>query len=251
MIKALDLKIQGMTCAACAQASERAVRKLGGVAEASVNYATERLTVSFDDAATGVDDIKAAVAKAGYEAVDDRSEKEAVIPVGGMSCASCSAAVERALSRTAGVKLASVNLATERATVRYDPEVTRVSALKDAIRKAGYEPRALETAERVDAHREEKEREIRSLKRRVLVSAAFSIPLFYLAMGMMLGWPVPAALDPMHQGLRFALVQLALVVPVMIAGARFYRVGFKALWRRAPNMDSLIAIGTSAALAYS
>ena len=251
MIKALDLRIQGMTCAACAQASERAVRKLGGVAEASVNYATERLTVSFDDAATGVDDIKAAVAKAGYEAVDDRSEKEAVIPVGGMSCASCSAAVERALSRTAGVKLASVNLATERATVRYDPEVTRVSALKDAIRKAGYEPRALETADRVDAHREEKEREIRSLKRRVLVSAAFSIPLFYLAMGMMLGWPVPAALDPMHEGLRFALVQLALVVPVMIAGARFYRVGFKALWRRAPNMDSLIAIGTSAALAYS
>ncbi|MBP7095874.1 MAG: copper-translocating P-type ATPase [Spirochaetia bacterium] len=251
MIKALDLKIQGMTCASCAQASERAVRKLGGVAEASVNFATERLTVSFDDAALGVDDIKAAVAKAGYEAVDDRSEKEAVIPVGGMTCASCSAAVEGALSRTAGVKLASVNLATERATVRYDPALTRVSALKDAIRKAGYEPRALETADRVDAHREEKEREIRSLKNRFLVSAALSIPLFYLAMGMMLGWPVPQALDPMHQGLRFALAQLALVIPVMIAGSRFYRVGFKALWHRAPNMDSLIAIGTSAALAYS
>ena len=115
MITATQFKINGMTCAACAQASERAVKKLPGVTEASVNFSTDKLLVKFDTESLTLEAIKTAVAKAGYEAVDDIVEKEVTIPIGGMTCASCSAAIERALRKLPGVKSASVNLATEKA----------------------------------------------------------------------------------------------------------------------------------------
>ncbi len=245
------LRVRGMSCAACARASERAVGKLPGVEEASVNFATEKLLVRYDANAVTVDDIKAAVSAAGYEAVDDAGVRQAIIPVGGMTCASCSAAVERALRKLEGVKEASVNLATERAAVSYDPATVRLSGIKDAIRKAGYEPLAIDAATGPDEHQAAKERESRVLWIKFAVSALFSVPLFYVAMGAMLGWPIPAAIAPMDYPLRYALLELALVVPVLAAGYRFYVVGFKAILRRAPNMDSLIAMGTTAAVSYS
>jgi P-type Cu+ transporter len=251
MRQSVQLKINGMTCAACAAASERAVKKLPGVEEAAVNFSTEKLLVKFEDGALRLDDIKAAVAKAGYEAVDDRAEKEVTIPVGGMTCASCSAAVERALKKLPGVKNASVNLATEKALVNYDPGTVRLSELKQAISKAGYEPLAIDTSASVDAHKAAKEREIRVLWTKFAVSAAFAIPLLYVAMGAMLGWPLPAAIGAMDHPLRYALLELALVLPVIAAGYRFYVVGFKAILHGSPNMDSLIAMGSSAAILYS
>ena len=252
MIKTTRLAIRGMTCAACATASERAVRKLPGVAEASVNFATERLSVSWDDAALSLDAVKAAVAKAGYEAVDDVEAREISLPIGGMSCASCAAAVERAIGKLPGVSAASVTYATEKARVSYDPARLRLSEIRAAVVKAGYEPLALaDGGEKVDEHKAEKEREVRGLWRRFTVSAVFSAPLLYIAMGSMFGWPLPAGLSMMAYPLRLALVQLFLVVPVVAAGRRFYSVGFKALFRGAPNMDSLIALGTSAAVLYS
>ncbi|MFZ4615306.1 MAG: heavy metal translocating P-type ATPase [Rectinemataceae bacterium] len=256
MIQATRLKIGGMTCTACAAASERAVRKLAGIEEASVNFSTEKMTLRFDDGKVTIDSIKAAVAKAGYEASDDRVEKELVIPVGGMTCAACSRAVERAVGRLPGVIAASVNLATEKASIRYDAEALRISEIKQAITKAGYAPLAIEDgasgpASRADAHREGKAREIRGMWTRLAVSAAFSAPLLYLAMGGMLGWPLPEALDPMGHPLTYGLLELLLVIPVVIAGNRFYRVGLKTLLHGSPNMDTLIAMGTSAAMAYS
>lgn len=250
-MKTLKLRINGMTCAACAQASERAVRKLPGIAEASVNFSTEKLSVTFDDSSLGADAIKTAVAKAGYEAVDDVDEKQIVIPVGGMTCASCAAAIERAVKKLDGVKSASVNLATERATILYDPGTVRLSEIKQSITKAGYQPLAVETGVSVDAHKKAKEREIRTLKTKLAISAAFAIPLFYIAMGAMLGWPIPSFLNAMDYPLRYALIEIALVIPVLAAGYRFYLVGFRAILHRAPNMDSLIAMGTSAAVLYS
>jgi len=250
-MQSISLRINGMTCAACAQASERAVKKLPGIEDASVNFSTEKLSVTFDDASLDVEAIKAAVAKAGYEAVDDVTEKSVVIPVGGMTCASCAAAIERAVSKLDGVKGASVNLATERASIRYDPETVRLSEIKQAITDAGYQPLAIDAGVSIDAHKEAKEREIRTLKAKFAVSAAFAIPLFYIAMGAMLGWPLPAFLNAMNYPLRYALIEIALVIPVLAAGYRFYLVGFRAILHRAPNMDSLIAMGTSAAVAYS
>jgi P-type Cu+ transporter len=189
------------------------------------------------------------------EAVEDRDQKDVSIPVGGMTCAACAKAIERAVGKVGGVASVSVNFATEKATVRYAPGAARLSEIKRAIVKAGYEPRAIEAAGRfgsaVDEHRAAKEREIRAMWTKFIVAAAFSLPLFYIAMGAMLGWPLPAALRPMDYPLRYALLEIALVLPVLAAGYRFYVVGFSALWRRAPNMDSLIAMGTSAAIAYS
>ncbi len=252
MIQARQLDIRGMTCAACAQASERAVKKLAGVEEAAVNFTTEKLFVKFDDAKLDLGGIVAAIGKAGYEAVEEREEKEVTIPVGGMTCASCSAAVERAVRKLPGTISVAVNLATEKATVKYDPAVLRLSGIKGAIAKAGYIPLAIESGTvAVDKHKAAKEKEIRVLWTKFIISATFSAPLLYVAMGAMLGWPLPAAIDAMNYPLRYALLEIALVIPVLAAGYRFYVVGFKAILHRSPNMDSLIAMGTSAAVLYS
>ena len=253
MITTKTMEIKGMTCASCVSANERAVRKVAGVSEASVNLATETLKVSFDEASTSVEAIKAAVKKAGYEAIERIDEREVTIPVGGMTCASCSAAVERAIRKLPGIQVSSVNLATEKAFVKYDPAAVRLSEIKGAIKKAGYEPLAMETvsAAKIDEHAAAKAREIRSMWTKFIVSAAFSLPLLYIAMGHMLGWPLPVSLHPMDYPLRFALIQIALVIPSIVAGRRFYTVGTRALLHGAPNMDSLIAMGTSAAILYS
>ncbi|MFA6366302.1 MAG: heavy metal translocating P-type ATPase, partial [Candidatus Hydrogenedentales bacterium] len=253
MIKTETLELRGMTCSACAAANERAVRKLPGVAEASVNLAAETLKVRFDDAEASLETIKDAVKKAGYEAVERVTAREISIPVGGMTCTACSAAIERSLKKLPGIQIAAVNFATEKASVTYDPSLVRLSEIKGAIKKAGYEPLAMEavSAAKIDEHKAAKAREIRSMWTKFTISAAFSIPLLYIAMGHMLGWPLPAALHPMDYPLRFALIQIALVIPAIIAGRRFYVVGTRSLLHGAPNMDSLIAMGTSAAILYS
>ena len=252
MVQALQLQIKGMTCAACAQASERAVKKLPGVEEAAVNFTTEKLLVKFEDGRLTIDQIKTAVAKAGYEAVDDREAKEVAIPIGGMTCAASAKTIERVAGKLPGVDSVSVNFATEKASIKYDPAVVRLSEIKRAISKAGYTPLAIaETGARTDEHKAAKEREIRVLWTKFAVSAFFSIPLLYVAMGAMLGLPLPSALRPMDYPLRYALLEIALVLPAIAAGYRFYLVGFKAILRLSPNMDSLIAMGTSAAFLYS
>jgi len=251
LVKTAQLRINGMTCAACARAAERAVQKLPGIAEAGVNFATEKMTVRFEDGKLALEDIKSAVARAGYEAVEEKAEKEVTIPIGGMTCASCVRAVERAVGKLDGVKLVAVNLATEKALVRYDSSRLRLSEIKQSIAKAGYTPLTIDSAVKVDGHKAAKEREIRVLWTKFTVSAVFSVPLLYIAMGAMLGWPLPAFLNAMNYPLRYALVQIALVLPVLAAGYRFYLVGFRAIWHRSPNMDSLIAMGTSAAVLYS
>lgn len=131
-----------------------------------------------------------------------------------------------------------MNLATEKAFVAYDPSLARVSAIKQAIKKAGYEPLAIDAGKQVDEHKAAKEREIRVLWAKFALSAFFSLPLLYIAMGAMLGWPLPAAINAMQFPLRYALLEIALVVPVIAAGYRFYVVGFRAILHGSPNMDS-------------
>lgn len=180
--------------------------------------------------------------------------KQVTIPIEGMSCAACASRIEKVLSQLNGVTMASVNLATEKATVTYEPEKIRLSEIKQAIAQAGYKALEIEGRQAIDEDRQRKEQEIKKLKSSFFVSALFSLPLLYLAMGPMfpwLNWPVPPGLHPMEFPLRHALVQLALVIPVLIAGARFYTSGFKAIRQGSPNMDSLIAMGTAAAIFYS
>ncbi len=255
------MAIGGMTCAACAQRVEKVIERLEGVRSASVNLATEKLSVEYDEQQVApkamLETIEKAIEKAGYSVIAQDTRAEVTIPIGGMTCAACSSRVEKTLGRLEGVLSASVNLATEKATVTYDPRQIRLSMLRQAIAKAGYEPlevQAIHSKTSADEDKLRKEKEVRSLWRRFTVSAVFAVPLLYLAMGSMIWWlpfPIPAFLDPMQYPLVYALTQLLLTAPIIVAGRLFYTVGYRALWQRSPNMDSLIALGTTAALAYS
>ena len=246
--------VSGMTCASCSRAVERAVGKLPGITEASVNLATEKLTVTYDGSNLTPAAILSAVEKAGYGARIQSEPKTTSIPIAGMTCASCSAAIERGVGKLPGVLETSVNLATEKAQVSYDPEQIRLSQIKQKIRDLGYTPLEVEAALVVDEEGDRKESEIRGMWRSFWLSAIFAIPLFYLAMAPMIPWvslPVPAALAPMRYPLVYALVCLALVLPILWNGRRYYQVGLRTMLHGAPNMDSLIATGTGAAMLYS
>lgn len=247
------LNIRGMTCAACAQRIEKTVRKLSGIEEASVNLASEKLFVEYDENALSLTAIKEAVKKIGYE-VEEKANSSVTIPIGGMTCAVCAQRVEKAMKKLNGVTSASVNFASEKATVVYEPQTVRLSAIREAIEKAGYEALEINKEDAADEDRQRKEKEIKILQTKLVVSALFSVPLLYIAMAPMITFvrlPFPEGLDPMGFPLLYALVELLLVAPAIGVGYRFYTVGYKSLWQRSPNMDSLIAIGTTAAVLYS
>ncbi|MBE6906677.1 MAG: copper-translocating P-type ATPase [Ruminococcaceae bacterium] len=248
------LSIRGMTCAACAQRIERTVRKLSGIGQASVNLASEKLFVEYDAGSLSLTDIKQAVTKIGYEVVEKSENTHITIPIGGMTCAVCAQRVEKAIRKLDGVATVSVNFTTEKATVEYQPQTVRLSAIKEAIQKAGYQALEASKSDAADEDRARKEKEIRTLWTKFIVSAVFSLPLLYIAMAPMITFvrlPFPEGLSPMRYPLIYALVELLMVIPVIGVGYRFYVVGFKALLQRSPNMDSLIAVGTTAAVAYS
>ncbi len=245
-----SFNIEGMTCAACAKNIERSVLKLEGIIAAGVNYATEKLSVEFDEEKLKVEDIIQRVDKSGYVLVEEKALREIAIPIGGMTCGACAAAVERSLKKLSGVEYVSVNFATEKATIKYDSTELRISQIKQAIEKAGYKPLELEAEDKTDKEKEKREKEIKTLWYKFLVAAIITAPLLYVTMGHMLKAPLPMFLNPHHNPMNFALFQIIFTTPVMIAGYRFYTVGFKSLIRRSPNMDSLIAIGTSAAYIY-
>lgn len=246
------LTITGMHCASCANAVEKSISKLEGVTSASVNIATEKLTVEFDEKKMNIDTIKNAVVNAGYGVKEEaKSNKQILLPIAGMTCASCAKSVERAIAAIEGVADVSVNIATEKARVIYDPSKTRISEIKNAVDQAGYKALELETVNEADSDKIDKDKARNNLWVRFLVAVIFTAPLFYISMGHMVGLPVPDIINPDLNPLNFALAQLILVIPSMISGYRFYTVGFSRLFKREPNMDSLIAVGTGAAFLYS
>ena len=173
------------------------------------------------------------------------------LPIGGMTCAACAARVQKAISKLDGTENVVVNFATEKASFSYDPDKLRLAAVKEAIVKAGYKILDPISADEDKARRE---KAIRVLRTKFIVSAVFALPLLYIAMAPMIKFirlPFPWALDPMTFPLLYAIVEIILVIPCIVVGYRFYTVGFKALFMRSPNMDSLIAVGTTAAVIYS
>lgn len=244
------MSIIGMTCASCAKAVEKSVSKVDGVSKATVNFATEKLDVEFDESITNIESIKKAVVNAGYSAEGESNLREVTMPISGMTCASCAASVEKAVKKIEGVEKVSVNFATEKATVIYDTNSTRISEIKQAISKAGYKALEIEAGQQIDEEKARREKEMKVLWRKFLVSAIFTVPLLYIAMGHLMGIMLPDIIEPMINPLNFALVQMFLTIPIVIAGNKFYSVGIKALLRKNPNMDSLIAIGTGAAVIY-
>ena len=177
-------------------------------------------------------------------------QKEYIIE--GMSCASCAMTIENAVSKIPGVDKASVNLATEIMTVEATDSVTPEDIAK-VVDGVGYSarPRGKSVEEELEEKNEKKEAHLREMKRNLTISAIFTVPLLFIAMADMVGIPMPAFLSPMQSPVSYALIQLALVLPIIWIGRRFFVDGFKALSKGHPNMDSLVALGTSAAFLYS
>lgn len=252
-MKESTYNVSGMTCASCSAAVQRAVNKLDGVDHAEVNLATEALHVQYDESKLGFDEIKSAVENAGYGLDAPQTLKHAELGVDGMTCASCSAAVERALKKLDGVNDPSVNLATNRAAFSYDPAKVKLAQVRDAITKAGYTPLDLAAEDTRDLEQEKREKALRGMRLRLIAAIVFAAPILYIAMAHMfpaIGVPLPAFMNPHIFPLTFALVQLFLTIPVLIAGGRFFRVGFRTLLKGSPNMDTLVAIGTGSAFLY-
>ncbi|WP_086445222.1 heavy metal translocating P-type ATPase [Candidatus Enterococcus lemimoniae] len=247
-VKTFD--IEGMTCASCAQTVEKATAKLSGVSKATVNLATEKLNIEYDESKLSESDIQKAVSDAGYEALSNVQQR--TFDIDGMTCASCAQTIEKATNKLTGVSKASVNLATEKMVVDFDPSAINVSDITKAVSDAGYEAiEQVDSADTVDKDREKKQKHIKEMWQHFWMSAVFTVPLLYVAMGHMAGLPLPAIIDPMMHPETFAMVQLILTIPVLYLGRSFFTVGFKALFKGHPNMDSLVALGTSAAVAYS
>ncbi|HLG22531.1 MAG TPA: heavy metal translocating P-type ATPase, partial [Candidatus Manganitrophaceae bacterium] len=237
----IDLPISGMTCAGCASKVERALRSAPGVLSASVNFATRKATVQADGA-WGLSSLADSVQKAGYDIV----AAQAVIPISGMSCASCVAKIEGALRSLKGVTRASVNLATGKATVAYLPSLTGVEKMKRAIAESGYQP--MESARSEETSTVERSGVDLALRRRLIGSLILTLPIFGIMYADLFG---PARLIDPHSRLSLIL-QFALATPVQFwAGRPFYRGAWATLKHRSADMNTLIAVGTSAAYFYS
>ncbi|MDJ0629697.1 MAG: heavy metal translocating P-type ATPase [Rhodobacter sp.] len=241
----LTLQVAGMSCAGCVARAERALAAVPGVEQASVNLATESATIRFDSPAT-VSALSEALAQAGYPAVTDETE----FAIEGMSCASCVGRIEQALTATPGVLTASVNLATESARVEYAKGVVTPAEIAHVITGSGY-PATTKSREQTDG-RERKDREIARLGQLTLLAAILSLPVFAIEMGSHF---IPGV----HQlvadtiGMQTSrLLQFVLTTIVLFGpGLRFYTKGFPALFRGAPDMNSLVALGTGAAYGFS
>lgn len=249
-MKVKIFKISGMTCASCAKAIEKNVNKIHGINDAVVNFASEKLTVKYDENKVIEEDIIDSVKKAGYKAKEQTDNREISIPISGMTCASCAKTIEKTVKKLDGVEAVDVNFATETANIRYNPSQVRMSEIYHVIIKAGYKPLEPVANQKIDDEKVRREKEIKTLWRKFVISAVFTIPLLYIAMGHMLGLPLPGLLLGHENALNFAMTQFFLTMPIIIAGYKFYTVGFRTLFKGSPNMDSLIALGTGAAILY-
>jgi len=174
-----------------------------------------------------------------------------MLDIQGMTCASCVSSVEKALGGVEGVELAEVNFALNRAAVHYNPEIANPSALESAVEDAGFEAHRLKDSDDVVEPSEQSEQEYVKFRDKMCLALVFTVPLVLLAMGPMLGFSLPVWIAPETNPVRYGLLQLLLTLPVLWAGRDFYSKGVPAFLRRNPNMDTLVAIGTAAAVGFS
>ena len=243
----IEFGVEGMTCASCVGRVERALRAIPGATDTSVNLATERARVTLTGPADAAV-VREAIEGAGYGVAEATTE----IAVDGMTCASCVGRVERALAAVPGVKSVNVNLATERATVRHADGVVTTAALVEAVEDVGYQAKLVSAADAGDEADAKKAGELKALQRDVAIAAVLTLPVFVLEMGTHL---VPAfhhAIDVAIGRETSWLIQFALTTLVLFGpGLRFFRKGIPALLHGGPDMNSLVALGSGAAWAYS
>ena len=176
----------------------------------------------------------------------------------GMTCSACSTRVEKSVAKLPGIKEVSVNLLKNSMVTSYDESVLDTAGIVQAVEKAGYgaipkasaQNKSRTTTPAAKPEVSTAQAEYKQMKQRLLLSALFTIPLFYISMGHMMGWPLPSSLLGMENAISFAFTQFLLLIPVVFINFKYYRMGFKTLFHGSPNMDSLIAIGSSAAIVY-
>jgi len=241
----ITLPVAGMTCANCAMNIERAVKKLNGVSDAQVNFAAEQASISFDPSQLQVKDVVAKIDASGYSVPTSKVE----LPVTGMTCANCAANIERALNKkVSGIVQASVNFASERATVEYIAGLATLPDMISAIEAAGYgviSPE--EISEEQDAEQIARQAEIRDQTRKFIAGVVFALPLFLLSMARDFGF-----IGPWSHAAWVNWFFWALATPVQFyTGWDYYINGFKSLKNKSANMDVLVAMGSSVAYFYS
>ncbi len=245
-IKSISLPVAGMTCASCVGRVEKVLGGLDGVSNASVNLTTEKASVDYDPANTGPEAIAEAIEKTGFSVPAASVE----LSVGGMTCASCVARVERVIGQLPGVTTANVNLATERASVSFIPGSLDAAAIAAAIEQAGYEAHEV-SAEGGHHHADFREGEAKGYRNKLLLAAGFTVPLFLIAMLKM----APGAGDVMMAILTergWMGIEFILATPVVFyAGRGFYVSGWAEVSHLNPGMNSLVMLGASAAYFYS
>ncbi len=246
-IKRIELPISGITCASCVARIEKGLSRLSGIVDARVNFATEKATITFDPSRVRPADFVSTIHDLGYEAVLET----VTLPIRGMSCTSCVNRVEKALRDVPGVVRADVNFATERAAVQYVPGAVSVEDLRRAVAQAGYEVLRLEPAEKedlVDREQAAREAEYQKLKNKFIIGAVLVIPVFLLMSWDHFGL---GRLHGLSRNLNFYL-QLVFQTPIQFwVGRQFYSGAWKAAKHKTTDMNTLIAVGTSAAYIYS
>ncbi|MBW2309359.1 MAG: cadmium-translocating P-type ATPase [Deltaproteobacteria bacterium] len=245
------LRIIGMSCASCVSHVEKALRGVDGVFSVNVNFATEKATVSYDPSRTDTDKLKRAVDGAGYSAEPEAAAETGgfhtiSLSIGGMSCASCVAKIETALKEVPGVTNVHVNFATEKATMKLDPAQAGEDDLKKAVEEAGYRFLGLAGEEPLDSERAAREKEFRTLRRKFIFAAVMAVPIF---LGSQVEWF--SFLRRIPEQLLFGVL-FVLSTPVMFwAGKQFFTGAWAAAKHKTTDMNTLIAVGTFSAYAYS
>ena len=257
MTMSQEYAVQGLSCASCAHAVEVALQAVTGVKSAQVNLATEKVSLETEGSVSPLD-LQAAVQAAGYDLVLPQVTQNFALT--GMSCASCAANIESAVGSLPEVSAASVNLATEVLSVTYQLGAINEEIICQTVAEAGYQAQVLadqagasqaQIQQEADQAAQAKASHQAALWRRFWQSAIFALPLLCLAMAEMVGLTLPTWLSYRGDGQLFVSLQLALTLPILWLGRSFFLNGFKHLVKGHPNMDSLVALGTSAAVAYS
>ena len=239
----VQINISGMSCAACAARIEKGLSRLPGVVQATVNFAAEKASVTYDQQQTDLEAIGQKIVTLGFAVAADHAE----FKISGMSCAACATRLEKALRGLPGVYSATVNLATERAVLEYNANLVTLDQIRDKVKKVGFEAHNIANASEVDREKQLRQAEIRRQRFRLTLSALLSVPL--------LGGMVLHSLGIMGNIgnlLMNPYLQFFLATPVQfVAGWPFYRGAWSALRNSSANMDVLVALGTSAAYFYS
>ena len=246
-----NYNITGMTCASCSSRIEKILNKADGVESAVVNLATEKATVKFDKDVITSEDIIKKVEKAGYgaEEIEEGNKSEAYFKVKGMTCASCANRIEKVVNKMDGVYEAVVNLALEDMNVKYDKRKVSVEDIEKVVKNAGYEAIEIKDTAKSD-HKKDAQEKVKKARNRFIWAVVFAVPLLLIAMGPMLGLKLPGVINPDINPFNYAFIQLILALIIAFIGKDFFIHGFKNLFHLSPNMDTLIALGSGAAILY-